>query len=365
MEKAYEYRIYPTEEQRELIVKTFGCARYVYNKALELQQSSDTTLSLFVLNNYVNQLKKQDATAWLKEPDKFSLTYSVKALVNAISNHRKNPKHFNVPHFKKRKYRQSYKTSFTNNNIAVLDGAVKLPKLGRVKAAIHRPITGRIINATIKQVPSGKYFISICTTDNELPIKKELNNAVGLDVGIKDFATDSNGNAYGNKHFYKSCENKLKQEHRKLSRKQKDSKNWNKQRIKLAKIYETIANKRKDYIHKITSKLVDENQVICIEDINTSGLMRNSKLSKSIAEQGWYEFKRQLEYKCNWYGRSLVVIDRFYPSSKLCNNCGWKNTQLKLCDRKWTCPDCGMELDRDFNAADNVKDEGIRIYQGG
>ena len=295
---------------------------------------------------------------------------SLKALVNATSNHRKNPKHFNGPKFKCRKHRQSYSTAnnvnkWGNNSIAVLDNAVKLPKLGRVNAVIHRKISGRILNATVKQMPSGKYFVSITTTDNDLSIKPELKNALGVDVGIKDFAVDSNGNVYGNKHFYKSQEQLIRKHSRLLSRKQKFSKNWNKQRIKLAKVYERIVNRRKDYINKITTKLVNENQVICIEDINTKGLMRNSKLSKAIAEQGWYEFKRQLEYKCYWYGRSLVVIDRFYPSSKLCNNCGWKNTQLKLCDRKWTCPDCGMELDRDFNAADNVKDEGIRIYQAG
>ncbi len=369
MNKAFEFRIYPDEDQKILIAKTFGCKRVVYNKALELQNSSDKTISFPEMNKELTCWKNSPDTIWLKEPDKNALQYSIKDFIQAQKNHRDNPSHFKSPKFKKRKNKQSYRTANTvnkktgGNAIEVFEDCIKLPKLGKVKAVIHRPIEGRIINATIKQMASGKYFCSICCTDVFVEPLKKLSNAIGLDVGVKSFAVDSNGVEYENKHFYKSCEKKIKREQRILSRRTKGSKRWNRQRKKLAKIHEEIYNRREDYLHKITSRLINENQIICLEDINVKGLLKNHKLAKSISECGWYRFKVMLQYKALRYGRKVIIIDRFYPSSRLCNNCGWKNTDLELQDRKWHCPCCGMELERDINAAENVRDEGLRTLE--
>ena len=216
-----------------------------------------------------------------------------------------------------------------------------------------------IHSVTLTKTSTEKYYLSILIDYNIIQ-KEKLDTVIGLDLGIKDFIVDSNGNRYENKHFYKNKEQKLKKLQRQLSKKQKGSNNRNKIRIKLAKVHEKIKNQRNTYLHQITSKLVNENQIICIEDLNVNGMMSNHKLAKSIQELCLYEFKRQLEYKCRWYGRQLIIIDRFFHSSKTCHNCGCIYKDLKLSDREWICPNCNKVIDRDYNASLNILDEGLK-----
>ena len=216
-----------------------------------------------------------------------------------------------------------------------------------------------IHSVTLTKTSTEKYYLSICIEHN-IKQKDKLDTVIGLDLGIKDFIVDSNGNRYENKHFYKNKEQKLKKLNKKLSKKQKGSNNKNKLRIKFAKVHEKIKNQRLSYLHQITSKLVNENQVICIEDLNVSGMMSNHKLAKSIQELSFYEFRRQLDYKCRWYERQLIIIDRFYSSSKTCHNCGYIYKDLKLSQREWVCPQCDKKVDRDYNASLNILSEGLR-----
>lgn len=218
-----------------------------------------------------------------------------------------------------------------------------------------------IRSITLYKQKSGIYTLSILI-NKDIKKYEKLDTVIGIDLGIKDFAVDSNGYKYPNLHFYINTEKKIKHLHKQLSKKEKDSKNHNKARIKLAKFYEKITNKKLDYLHKLTSKLVRENQVICIEDLNVNGMLKNRKLAKSIQELSLYEFRRQLTYKCEQYGRNLVVIDRWYPSSKTCHECGHKNSELTLKEREWICPNCGHKINRDYNAALNILDEGLRIF---
>lgn len=217
----------------------------------------------------------------------------------------------------------------------------------------------KIHSVTLTKTSTNKYYLSILI-DYNINYKDKLDTVIGLELGIKDFIVDSNGNRYENKHFYKNKENKLKKLQKQLYKKQKGSNNRNKLRIKLSKVHEKIKNQRQNYLHQITSKLVNENQIICIEDLNVNGMMQNHTLSKSIQELSLYEFRRQLEYKCRWYGRQLVIIDRFYPSSKTCHNCGYIYKDLKLSDREWICPHCGKNIDRDYNASLNILTKGLK-----
>ena len=216
-----------------------------------------------------------------------------------------------------------------------------------------------IRSVTLTKTSSNKYYLSILIDYQQIKYEP-IDTVIGLDLGIKDFCVDSNGNRYENKHFYKNSEKRLKFLQKRLSRKQKGSKNRNKARIQIAKFYEKITNKRNNYLHQISSMLVNENQIICIEDLNVKGMMKNHHLAKAIQDLGLYEFRRQLEYKCQFYGRYLVVINRFYPSSKTCHECRYKNNKLTLNDREWICPVCGKHIDRDYNAALNILDEGLR-----
>ena len=216
-----------------------------------------------------------------------------------------------------------------------------------------------IRSVTLSKTSSNKYYLSVLIDYQQIKYEP-IDTVIGLDLGIKDFCVDSNGNRYENTHFYKNSEKRIKFLSKQLSRKQKGSKNKNKARIKLAKLHEKITNRRNNYLHQISSMLVNENQIICIEDLNVNGMMKNHHLAKSIQDLGLYEFRHQLEYKCQFYGRQLVVIDRFYPSSKTCHECGFINSKLTLNDREWICPVCGKHIDRDYNAALNILDEGLK-----
>ena len=364
MLKAYKYRIYPNKDQEILIQKTFGCVRFVYNQTLSYKkdtyENEKKALSKFDCNSYVTNVLKKEHD-WLKEVDKFALN---NAVINMDSAYQKFFKeHAGYPKFKsKRDHRKSYKTNITGKNIEVSfsKNRIKLPKLKWIKAVLHREFDGRIKSATISQVPSGKYFCSVLVETERVPLEK-TNEMVGIDLGIKDLLITSDGEKHDNLHITKKYEQKLAKEQRKLAKKQKGGKNWNKQRIKAARVQEKIKNTRIDHLHKISHKLISENQVIVSEDLAVSNMVQNRKLSKAISDCGWYELTRQLDYKAIWNERSYIKIGRFVPSSQTCSCCGYVNAETKdLSIREWTCPKCGAHHDRDVNAAANILNEGLK-----
>lgn len=366
MLKGYKYRIYPNKKQEELILKTFGCCRFVYNQclslAIEKYKNEKHSVSKFDLDNYCNQVLKKEYE-WLKEVDKFALTNSVHNIDKAYQKFFK--EHASYPKFKSKKNsrRKSYKTNFTNNNIEVCfeGNKIKLPKLKWVNAKLHRKFEGNIKSATISKTPSGKYFVSILIETEHIPMES-VGNIVGIDLGIKDLLIISDGEKITNIHIIKKYEDKLAKEQRKLSHKVKCSNNWNKQRIKVAKIHEKIHNTRIDNLHKVSHKLIKENQLIVSEDLAVSNMVKNHNLAKAISDCGWYELTRQIKYKADWNDRQYIKIGRFTKSSQLCSVCGYINFKTKdLSVRKWTCPECGTVHDRDTNAAINILHEGLRL----
>ena len=369
MFKAYKYRIYPNKQQEELIQKTFGCVRFVYNKTLEYRKKlyEEKNLSMSVIDciNYVVHILKKEYE-WLKEVDKYSLSNSVTNMDKACK--RFFSGNFGYPKFKKKNIsRKSYKTNNANGKgrrdrieVDFSNKLIKIPKLKWVKAKISRTFEGKIKSATVSQVPSGKYFVSILVEEEQKELPK-VEKQVGIDLGIKDLVITSDGEKFDNLKLIKKYEGKLAKEQRKLAHKQKGSKNREKQRIKVAKIHEKITNARNDYLHKISRKLINENQVIVSENLSVNNLIKNHNLAKEISDCGWGELTRQLQYKADWYGRNYVKIGRFVPSSQTCHVCGYQNKGTKdLSVRKWTCPQCGAEHDRDINAAINILNEGLK-----
>lgn len=362
---SYKYRIYPNKLQEEQIQKTFGCARFVYNQCLNKKineyQENKTSLSKFDLNNWCNRFLKNEYI-WLKDVDKNALTNSIYNMDAAYQKFFK--EHSGYPKFKsKHNHKKSYKTNFTNNNIEVNfeNNKIKLPKLKWVKCILHREFVGKIKSATISQVPSGKYFVSVLV-ETEYISMESTGGLIGLDLGIKDLIITSDGEKFDNIHTLKKYEKKLIKEQRKLSHKKISSNNRNKQRIKIARLHEKIHNIRIDYLHKISHKLISENQVIVSEDLSVSNMLENHNLAKSISDCSWYEFIRQLQYKSDWNCRNYIKIDQYFPSSQTCSCCGYINKETKnLSVREWCCPECGATHDRDINAAKNILNEGLRI----
>ncbi len=364
MERAYKFRIYPNKTQQELIQKTFGCCRFVYNyyldKRIQAYKDNKTSLNYYDCCKDLTNLKKE--LEWLKEPDKCALQNSLKNLDDAYQSFFKECSSF--PRFKSKKnHKHSYKTQNYNNGTAVQfkNNHIKLPKLGWIKTRDKQIPQGRILNATISQDPSGKYYVSLCCTDVEIQHLPKTNNQVGIDLGIKNFAITSDGVKYSNPKYLQQSLEKLAKLQRELSRKTRGSSNWNKARIKVAKQYEKIRNQRQDFLQKLSTELIRENDIICIEDLQVKNMLQNHKLARSISDVSWYEFTRQLQYKADWYGRQVIKVDKFFASSQTCNCCGKKFPITKdLGVRQWICPNCKSVLDRDTNAAINILNEGLK-----
>jgi len=362
MNKGVKFRIYPNKEQENLILQTLGCCRLIYNKGLDMR---DKAYKNGEKTNYtqtsamLTELKKSDDFAFLKDVDSIALQQSLRDLDRGFKNFfEKRARH---PQFKnKHNNHQSYRTINQSDNIRIVGKYIKLPKLGYVKIKQSMEIV-HINNVTVEKTPTGKYFV-VLNVDFEPELRPNAGGMIGIDVGIKEFYSDSNGNVVNNPKYLEKSMRKLVREQRRLSRKQKGSNNRNKQRIKVAKVHEKITNQRNDFLQKQSTILVSENQTICIEDLNVKGMVRNHKLAQYITSCSWSKFFTMLEYKATWYGNEIIKVPTMYPSSQTCSCCGYKNPLVKnLSVREWECPECHTKHDRDINASINILNKGLSI----
>lgn len=361
--KTYKFRIYPTAEQEVLLAKHFGCTRFVYNHFLnerkEQYQQNKKSDNYYAQAKSLTEIKKKADTEWLKEVNSQTLQFALRSLDTAFLNFFRGNAQF--PKFKSRKHKNSFTVP---QNGCVSNGLLFTPKFkDGIKIKLHRDIVGKIGKMSISKTPTGKYYVSIFTEQviEELP---KTNKQVGIDLGIKDFVITSDNKKFKNNRYTKKYAKKLKKAQQHLSRKQKGSNGFEKQKLKVAKIHEKIASCRLDTLHKVSYELVRDNGLIVIEDLNVKGMIKNRKLSKHIADASWGNFVNLLQYKCDWYGRELVKVNRFFPSSKTCNVCGWINQDLNLSIREWTCKN-GHKLHRDLNASKNILKEGLKNISAG
>ena len=375
MLKAIKVRLYPSQDQENYIANLLGCCRFAYNSCLDYKiktyNKTKESVSFGQIGKHLVQLKQNEETSWLKNVHSKVLQQTLINLEKAYKNFFVNGSGF--PKFKS-KHAPKQSCRFPNDAIGKIYGnrinIIKPLKDIHFKCSKRdekhlNKYQDKIRSGTLSRTKSGNYYFSILI---DIPTQKEVkesNKQIGLDVGIKDFVVDSDGKRYENIKIKRNNEKKLAQLHRSVSRKKKGSSNRNKARIKLAKFYEKLNNKKEYYLHQISNKLIDENQAIIIEDLNVSGMMKNKNLARSIQELSLFRFKEMLTYKAKWHGRDLIQIDRYFPSSKLCSCCGHKNTKLTLNMRQWTCNNCGMKHDRDHNAAINILNEGKRILNIG
>lgn len=364
MYKAFKYRIYPTNSQKELIHKHCGSVRFLFNLALETKTmayiGSKVNLSRYDLQKQVVDLKKE--LPWLKETNSQSLQVALLDLDTAYSNFFKGRADF--PKFKKKSNRGSFNVP---QNVIVSGGRLIIPKFkGGIKIKLHRDLVGTIKQATVSFTPTGKYFVSIlCDTGEDVPSKPKVTEeaSIGVDLGIKDFAVTSEGEVIENPKFLRNSIDKLKVLQRRASKKQKGSSNRKKANRRVAVLHEKITNQRQDFLHKTSTKLIRENQTICLENLGISNMMKNHNLAQAISDVSWGEFNRMIEYKAKWYGVNILRIGRFEPSSKTCE-CGSINNELTLSDRIWECKSCGRVNERDLLAANNIKKFALKNYSG-
>ena len=362
--KTYRFRLLPTKEQEVLLNQHFGHSRWVYNHFLnerkEQYQADKKSDNYYKQAATLTKLKKEEDTKWLKEVNSQTLQFALRSLDTAFLNFFRGNAKF--PKFKSRKH----KNTFTIPQFGTLVGnKISIPKLkDGIKVKLHREVKGKIGKMNITKTPTGKYYVSIFTEQviDELP---KTNKQVGIDLGLKDFVITSDNKKFKNNRYTRKYAKQLKKAQQHLSRKQKGSNGFEKQKIKVAKIHEKIASCRLDALHKVSKQLVSEYDVIVCEDLNVKGMIKNHKLSKHISDASWGNFVTLLQYKCNWYGKELVKVNRFYPSSKTCGDCGWINQNLKLSDREWTCKSCGVIHDRDWNASKNILKEGLKNISAG
>ncbi|WP_324282856.1 IS200/IS605 family element RNA-guided endonuclease TnpB [Cyanobacterium aponinum UTEX 3221] len=363
MLKAYKYRIYPTDEQKILLAKTFGCCRWFYNFALDLTnetyKATGKGLSRDEIINKLPQLKKEKE--WLSEVPSQALQQVALDLSSAFLNFFE--KRAKFPKFKKKGNKQSVRFP---QSIKLDGDYLTLPKLKKVYCKVSHLPNGKLKSVTVSMTTSGKYFAS-CLYDDEqdLPERNSEGKAIGIDLGVKDFCITSDGSKYGNPNHYRKYEQKLAKKQKRLAKKQKDSNNRHKARKAVAKVHEKITRCREDFLHKLSRKLVDENQVIVVENLAVKNMVSNHKLAKSINDCGWGQFCTMLKYKAEWEGKTYIEVDRFFPISKTCNHCLYQVDSLTLDIRRWQCPKCETIHDRDVNAAKNIRDEGLRILAVG
>ena len=372
--KAYKFRIYPTEEQEIFFAKTFGCVRKVYNlmlndrKKVYEEVKNDSSKKMI----FPTPAKYKEEFPFLKEVDSLALANAQLNLDKAYKNFFRD-KSVGFPRFKSKKNPvQSYTTNNQNGTVALIDSKfIKVPKLkSLVRIKLHRQPKGMIKSATISRHASGKYYISLLCKEeiNELP---KTNSAIGIDLGITDFAILSDGQKIDNNRLTSKMEKKLKREQRKLSKRAllaknkgiplSEAKNYQKQKRKVARLHEKVMNQRTDFLNKLSTEIIKNHDIICIEDLNVKGMLRNHKLARSISDVSWSSFVAKLQYKADWYGREIIKVDTWFPSSQICSECGHKDGKKSLDIREWTCPICHTHHDRDINASINILIEGLRI----